>query len=71
MEKGKLRKKLKRWGNNLVAVFTSEDEEVYFLKEGNIVDISNILLHQNINKLSTIKSKKEIKEKIKNGTKNK
>ncbi len=34
-----MKKKLKRWGNNLVAVFTREDEEVHKLKEGDVVEI--------------------------------
>lgn len=38
-----LRKKVKRWGNNLVIVFTQEDEEVYGLTEGDVIDISDML----------------------------
>ena len=56
-----LRKKLKRWGNNLVAVFTSEDEETYGLKEGDVIDISDML----IQKLPKIKSNKEMLKQIK------
>ena len=42
-----LRKKLKKWGNSLVVVFTKEDDDVYSLKEGDNIDISD-MFKQNI-----------------------
>jgi len=35
-----MKKKLKKWGNNLVVVFTQEDEEVYKLKVGDVIDLT-------------------------------
>ena len=35
-----MKKKLKRWGNNLVIVFTHEDEEVYNLIDGNVLNFT-------------------------------
>lgn len=37
-------KRLKRWGNNLVVVFTKEEEELYELFEGDKIDISDMLV---------------------------
>ena len=34
-----MRKKIKKYGNSLVIVFTKEDAESYKLKEGNIIEI--------------------------------
>ena len=41
-----VKKKLKRWGNNLVLVFTQEDEEVYGLIEGGVLDLDNMLIEK-------------------------
>lgn len=38
-----LKKKLKRWGNNLVIVFTKEDEETYGLVDGDVINICEML----------------------------
>jgi len=35
-----MKKKLKQWGNNLVIVFTHEDEEAYKLHAGDIIDFT-------------------------------
>lgn len=34
-----MKKTIKKWGNNLVVVFTKEDENCYELNEADIVDI--------------------------------
>lgn len=39
-----LRKKLKRWGNNLVITFTQEEEEAYNLKEGDFLDVEDMVI---------------------------
>jgi|TARA_Y100000310_G_scaffold261715_1_gene271169 hypothetical protein len=49
-----MRKKLKRWGNNLVVVFTKEDEETHGLVEGDIIILDDML---------TQKVKKGVKKK--------
>lgn len=37
-------KQLKRWGNNLVIVFTKEEEELYGMKESDKIDMSDMFL---------------------------
>jgi len=39
-----MKKELKRWGNNLVIVFTQEDERTYGLREKDILDIGDMLI---------------------------
>ena len=34
-----MKKKLKRWGNNLVLVFTKEEEEIYHLQLGKVIEL--------------------------------
>ena len=34
-----MKKKLKKWGNSLVIVFSKEDCEVYKLKEGDVIKV--------------------------------
>lgn len=41
-----MRKPLKRWGNNLVLVFTKTEEVSYNLKEGLVLDISEDYIAQ-------------------------
>lgn len=41
-----MKKKLKRWGNNLVVVFTQEDEAVYGIAEGDIIEIDDMLIER-------------------------
>ena len=41
-----MKKKLKRYGNNLVAVFTKEEERTYGIVEGDIIDISDMLVEK-------------------------
>ena len=36
-------KQLKRWGNNLVVVFTKEEETLYGLSEGDRLDLSDLV----------------------------
>jgi len=38
-----LRKKLKNWGDSVVLTFTKEDLELYNLKEGDVIDISDFV----------------------------
>jgi len=47
-------KQLKRWGNNLVLVFTMEEEKIYELIEGYQINLDDMLFQ---------KSKKEVKRK--------
>lgn len=61
-QKLNLRKTLKLWGNNLVAVFTAEDKITYGLDEGDIVDISDLV---KIKKLPKNQTMKQIKQEIK------
>lgn len=37
---------LKRWGNNLVLVFTKEEEEMYDLVEKDIIEIDEMLFQK-------------------------
>ena len=43
-------KRIKKWGNNLVVVFTKEDEEVYGLLEGDTIDLTDLFLVQVVTK---------------------
>jgi hypothetical protein len=49
-----MKKMLKRWGNNLVLVFTKEEEEIYGLKEGEPIEIEDMLFQSS-------RKKKEVK----------
>jgi len=41
-----MKKKLKRWGKNLVVVFTKEDEEAYGLVEGDIIELDDMIVQK-------------------------
>jgi len=41
-----MKKKLKRWGNNLVVVFTKEDEEIYGIIEGDIIELDDMIVQK-------------------------
>jgi hypothetical protein len=41
-----MKKALKRWGNNLVLVFTKEEEEIYGLVEKDIIDLDDMLIQK-------------------------
>ena len=43
-------KKLKRYGNTFVINFTSEEIELYNLKEGDIIDLGDMLIKKTKNK---------------------
>jgi len=38
-----MRKKIKKWGDSLVVVFTKEDVESYQLKEGDVIELDDML----------------------------
>jgi len=52
-----MKKRIKKWGNSLVVVFTSEDEKIFGLQEGDIIDIDDMLFTINTNK--KLKKKEE------------
>lgn len=39
-----MKKILKKWGNSFVLVFTKEDMEAYKFKEGDIIDLSDMVV---------------------------
>ena len=41
-----MRKTLKRWGNNLVIVFTKEEEEMYGSVEKDIINLDDMLIQK-------------------------
>ncbi len=47
-----MRKKIKKWGDSLVIVFTKEDCDLYGLVEGDIIELDDMLVQH------TKKSKK-------------
>ena len=49
-----MKKKLKKYGNSFVIVFTKEEREIFGLAEGDIIEIDDMLF-QKVNK----KKKKE------------
>lgn len=54
-----MKKKLKRWGNNLVITFTKEDESIYGLKEGDIIEVNDSILESKKNVQNIIKKIKK------------
>jgi|AntAceMinimDraft_18_1070375.scaffolds.fasta_scaffold20314_3 antitoxin component of MazEF toxin-antitoxin module len=55
-----MRKKIKKWGNSLVIVFTKEEQEIFGLVEGDIINLEEMIFQ---------KVKKEIKPKTLAGEK--
>jgi hypothetical protein len=41
-----MKKTLKRWGHNLVLVFTKEEEELYGLVEKDIIELEDMLFQK-------------------------
>jgi hypothetical protein len=41
-----MKKTLKRWGNNLVIVFTKEEEELYGLVEKDTIELEDMLFQK-------------------------
>ncbi len=52
-----LRKRLKRYGRALVINFPKEEQEIYGLKEGDIIDINDIIVMEGKGKKDGKKSK--------------
>jgi antitoxin component of MazEF toxin-antitoxin module len=44
-------KRIKKWGNSLVIAFTSEDEKIYGIKEGDVIEIDDMLWEEKIKKV--------------------
>jgi len=42
-----MKKRIKKWGDSLVIVFTKEDCELYGLVEGDVIDLDDMLIQQN------------------------
>jgi hypothetical protein len=61
-QKTSLKKVLKRWGNNLVTVFTAEEESTHNIKVGDVVEISDI---KRIKKLPSNQTIEDIKKEVK------
>ena len=41
-----MKKKLKRYGNTLIISFSKEDQEVYGLVEGDVMDLGDMLIQK-------------------------
>ena len=39
-----MKKQLKEWGNSLVITFSPEEQRIYGLKEGDIIDLDDMFL---------------------------
>lgn len=39
-----MKKQLKEWGNSLVITFSPEEQRIYGLKEGDIIDLDDFLV---------------------------
>lgn len=48
-------KRIKKWGNSLVIVFNAEDEKIYGIKEGDVIEIDDMLWENKINKVKRVK----------------
>lgn len=51
-----MKKKIQKWGNSLVLLISSQEAEVYGLKEGDIIEIDDMLWE----KLPKKRIKKEV-----------
>lgn len=51
-----MQKRIKKWGNSLVLIITSQEADVYGLKEGDIIEIDDMLWE----KLPKKRIKKEV-----------
>lgn len=51
-----MKKKLKKWGNSFVIVFTPDEAEIYGLVPGDIIEIGDMLLQ------TVPKNKKKVKK---------
>ncbi len=54
-----MKKKLKKWGNSMVVVFTKEECELYKLVEGDTIDLDDII---DLDDMLVQKQKKEGKK---------
>ena len=54
-------KRIKRWGNNLVIVFTAEDEKIYGMQEGDIIEIDDMIWESKMNKVKKARPQKKKK----------
>ncbi|MEK6935971.1 MAG: hypothetical protein AABW67_04220 [Nanoarchaeota archaeon] len=43
-----MKKQLKKWGNNLVLSFTIEEEKLYGLKEGDVIELDDMLFEKEV-----------------------
>lgn len=43
-----MRKIVKKYGNSLVVLFDSEDQKLYGIKEGSVIDLSEMVVVENI-----------------------
>jgi len=41
-----MRKKIKKWGNSLVIVFTKEEQDIFGLIEGDIIELGDMLFQK-------------------------
>ena len=41
-----MNKRVKRWGNSLVIVFTKEDEDLYGIVEGDVLELNDMLVQK-------------------------
>ena len=42
-----MKKRIKKWGDSLVIVFTKEDCDLHGLVEGDVIDLDDMLIQQN------------------------
>jgi len=45
-----MKKRIKKWGDSLVIVFTKEEKELYGLIEGDIIELEEMLFQKGRNK---------------------
>jgi putative protein kinase ArgK-like GTPase of G3E family len=54
-----MKKVIKKYGNSLVIVFTKEEADIYHIKQGDIIDITDIVVIKSRRLKNARKNKKE------------
>lgn len=42
-----MKKKVKKWGDSLVIVIDKEDQEIYGIAEGDVIELADMLVQKN------------------------
>lgn len=73
----KMKKQMKKWGESLLVTFTEEDQKIYGMKEGSVIDLSDMVVDNSLigehevaeDQLSAVLSNKQRMKESDNGAK--